>query len=40
MESIRAGVWDDVGKSALIVRAFYGLKSAGASFRAHLAQSM
>ena len=31
---------DDAGKSAVIVRASYGLKSAGASFRAHLAQCM
>ena len=29
---------DDAGKSAMIVRALWGLKSAGASFRAHLAQ--
>ena len=27
----------DAGKSAIIVRALYGLKSAGAAFRAHLA---
>ena len=30
----------DAGKSALIVRALYGLKSAGAAFRAHLASFM
>ena len=30
----------DAGKKALIVRALYGLKSAGASFRAHLADCM
>ena len=29
---------DDAGKCAIIVRALYGLKSADASFRAHLAQ--
>ena len=29
---------DDAGKSAVIVRVLYRLKSAGASFRAHLAQ--
>ena len=31
---------DDVGKSAIIVRIIYSLKSAGASFRAHFAQYM
>ena len=31
---------DDAGKSAIIVRALYSLKNAGASFRAHLAQCM
>ena len=31
---------DDARKSAIIVRALYGLKSAGASFRAHIAQCM
>ena len=31
---------DDASKSAIIVIALYGLKSAGASFRAHLAQFM
>jgi hypothetical protein len=31
---------DDTGKSALIVRALYGLKSAGAAFRNHLAECM
>jgi hypothetical protein len=31
---------DDAGKRALIVRAFYGLKSSGAAFRNHLAESM
>ena len=31
---------DDAGKSAIIVRALYKLKSAGASFWAHLAQCM
>ena len=31
---------DDAGKSAVVVRGLYGLKSAGASFRAHLAQCM
>ena len=31
---------DDAGKSAIIVRALYGLKSAGALFRAHLVQCM
>jgi len=30
----------DTGKSAIIVRALYGLKSAGAAFRAHLASFM
>jgi len=30
----------DVGKRAIIVRALYGLKSAGAAFRAHLASFM
>ena len=30
----------DAGKTALIVRALYGLKSAGAAFRAHLADCM
>jgi hypothetical protein len=31
---------DDTGKRALIVRAMYGLKSAGAAFRNHLAEFM
>jgi hypothetical protein len=31
---------NDSGKSAIIVRALYGLTSAGASFRAHLASFM
>ena len=31
---------EDEGKRAIIVRAFYGLKSAGASFRNHLADCM
>jgi hypothetical protein len=31
---------DDAGKHALIVRALYGLKSAGADFRNHLAACM
>ena len=31
---------DDAGKRAIIVRALYGLKSAGASFRNHLADCM
>jgi hypothetical protein len=31
---------DDYGKRALIVRALYGLKSAGAAFRNHLAECM
>jgi hypothetical protein len=31
---------DDVGKRALIVRALYGLNSAGAEFRNHLAEFM
>ena len=31
---------DDAGKLAIIVRALYGLKSAGASFRNHLADCM
>ena len=31
---------DDAGKSAIIVRALHALKSAGVSFRAHLAQCM
>ena len=31
---------DDVAKSTIIVRALYKLKSAGASFWAHLAQCM
>jgi hypothetical protein len=30
----------DAGKSAIIVRALYGLKSAGAAFHAHLADCM
>ena len=30
----------DAGRKALIVRALYGLKSAGAAFRAHLAEGM
>ncbi len=30
----------DAGKSAIIVRALYRLKSAGAAFRAHLASFM
>ena len=30
----------DAGKRALIIRALYGLKSAGAAFRAHLADCM
>jgi hypothetical protein len=31
---------EDAGKRAIIVRALYGLKSAGASFRNHLADCM
>jgi hypothetical protein len=31
---------DDAGKRALIVRALYGLKSAGAAFRNHLVECM
>ena len=31
---------DDTDKAAIIVQALYCLKSAGASFRAHLAQCM
>jgi hypothetical protein len=31
---------DDAGNRALIVRALYGLKSAGAAFRNHLAEFM
>jgi hypothetical protein len=31
---------DDAGKRALIVRALYSLKSAGAAFRNHLAECM
>ena len=31
---------DNTGKSALIVRAFYGLKGTDASLRAHFAQCM
>jgi hypothetical protein len=31
---------DDAGKLTLIVRALYGLKSAGAAFRNHLAECM
>jgi hypothetical protein len=31
---------DDAGKRALIVRALYGLKSAGAAFKNHLASCM
>ena len=31
---------DDCGKTAIIVRALYGLKSAGAAFRAHLSRCM
>jgi hypothetical protein len=30
----------DCGKKAIVVRALYGLKSAGAAFRAHLASCM
>jgi hypothetical protein len=30
----------DAGKSAIIVRALYGLKNAGAAFHAHLADCM
>jgi hypothetical protein len=30
----------DAGKSAIVVRALYGLKSAGVTFRAHLASFM
>jgi len=30
----------DAGQTAIIVRALYGLKSAGAAFRAHLASFM
>ena len=30
----------DAGKAAIIVRALYGLKSAGAAFHAHLASFM
>ena len=30
----------DAGKRAILVRALYGLKSAGASFRSHLASCM
>ena len=30
----------DAGKSDIIIRALYGLKSAGAAFRAHLASFM
>ena len=46
--SVREKVWTvlgsefgvDAGKKALIVRALYGLKSAGSSFREHLADCM
>jgi hypothetical protein len=31
---------EDKGKTALIVRAFYGLKSSGASWRAHIAHTL
>lgn len=31
---------EDAGKKAIIVRALYGLKSAGAAFRAHLGECM
>jgi hypothetical protein len=31
---------NDAGKRALIVRALYGLKSAGVAFRNHLAECM
>jgi hypothetical protein len=31
---------EDAGKKALVVRALYGLKSAGAAFRNHLAECM
>ncbi len=34
------GFGHDTGKSAVIVCALYGLKSAGAAFRAHLASFM
>ena len=48
MASISEKIWtalspefgDNAGKSAVIVRALYGLKSAGASFRTYLAQYM
>ena len=30
----------DAGKSAVIVRALYGLKSAGAAFKSHIARCM
>ena len=48
MASYREKIWtmldpvfrDDADKSVIIVRALYGLKSAGASFRAYLAQFM
>ena len=37
MDSTRSRVWDHASKS-VIVKALNDLKSAGASFRAHLAQ--
>ena len=37
MGSARSRAWDHACKSAVIVRALCGLKSAGGSFRAHLA---
>ena len=48
MASIHEKIWivldpefgDYAGKSAIVARALYGHKSAGALFRAHLAQCM
>ena len=40
MDKIRSNFWDNAGKSAVIIRASYGLNIAGASFRAHLAHYM
>ena len=36
----RDQVWENKGKTAVILRALYGLSSSGASFRNHLADCM
>jgi hypothetical protein len=40
MDGLGPEFGSDAGKKAFIVRALYGLKSAGASFRNHLADCM